>query len=50
MQTLKVFGMMTALTLIVVGIGSYFGGSGGAVFAFIFAAVMNFGIDRKSVV
>lgn len=44
MQTLKVFGMMTALTLIVVGIGSYFGGSGGAVFAFIFAAVMNFGM------
>jgi heat shock protein HtpX len=44
MQTLKVFGMMTALTLIVVGIGSYFGGSGGAVFAFIFAGVMNFGM------
>jgi len=44
MQTLKVFGMMTALTLIVVGIGSYFGGSGGAVFAFLMAAVMNFGM------
>lgn len=44
MQTLKVFGMMTALTLIVVGIGSYFGGSGGAVIAFVFAAVMNFGM------
>ena len=44
MQTLKVFGMMTALNLIVVGIGSYFGGSGGAVFAFIFAAAMNFGM------
>jgi len=44
MQTLKVFGMMTALTLIVVGIGSYFGGSGGAVLAFIMAAVMNFGM------
>ena len=44
MQTLKVFGMMTALTLIVVGIGSYFGGSGGAVFAFGMAAVMNFGM------
>jgi len=44
MQTLKVFGMMTALTLIVVGLGSYFGGSGGAVFAFVMAAVMNFGM------
>lgn len=44
MQTLKVFGMMTALTLIVVGIGSYFGGSGGAVFAFVVAAAMNFGM------
>lgn len=44
MQTLKVFGMMTALTLIVVGIGSYFGGSGGAVLAFVMAAVMNFGM------
>ncbi len=44
MQTLKVFGMMTVLTLIVVGIGSYFGGSGGAVFAFVLAAVMNFGM------
>jgi heat shock protein HtpX len=44
MQTLKVFGMMTALTLIVVGIGSYFGGSGGAVLAFVLAAVMNFGM------
>ena len=44
MQTLKVFGMMTALTLIVVGLGSYFGGSGGAVLAFVMAAVMNFGM------
>jgi heat shock protein HtpX len=44
MQTLKVFVMMTALTLVVVGIGSYFGGSTGAVFAFLFAGVMNFGM------
>jgi len=44
MQTLKVFGMMTALTLIVVGLGSYFGGSTGAVFAFVMAAAMNFGM------
>lgn len=44
MQTLKVFGMMTGLTLLVVGIGSYFGGSSGAVFAFVVAAAMNFGM------
>lgn len=44
MQTLKVFVMMTALTLVVVGLGSYFGGSTGAVFAFLFAGVMNFGM------
>ncbi|HSM59604.1 MAG TPA: M48 family metalloprotease [Longimicrobiales bacterium] len=44
MQTMKVFAMMTGLTLLVVGIGSYFGGSGGAVFAFVVAAAMNFGM------
>jgi len=44
MQTMKVFAMMAGLTLLVVGIGSYFGGSSGAVFAFIMAAVMNFGM------
>lgn len=44
MQTMKVFGMMTVLTLIVVFIGDYFGGSGGAVFAFAMAGVMNFGM------
>jgi heat shock protein HtpX len=43
-QTLKVFGMMTGLTVLVVAIGSYFGGSGGAVFAFVLAAAMNFGM------
>jgi heat shock protein HtpX len=44
MQTLKVFGMMTGLTVLVVAVGGYFGGSGGAVLAFVFAGVMNFGM------
>ena len=44
MQTLKVFGLMAGLTMLVVVIGDYFGGSGGAVIAFTFAAVMNFGM------
>ncbi len=44
MQTLKVFGMMTGLTVLVVAIGSYFGGSGGAVLAFVLAAAMNLGM------
>ena len=44
MQTLKVFGMMTALTVLVVGAGQYLGGSGGAVLAFVVAAVMNVGM------
>jgi heat shock protein HtpX len=44
MQTLKVFGLMTGLTVLVVAIGGYFGGSGGAVLAFVFAGVMNFGM------
>lgn len=44
MQTLKVFGMMTALTVLVVGAGQYLGGSGGAVLAFIVAAAMNVGM------
>jgi heat shock protein HtpX len=43
-QTLKVFGMMTGLTVLVVAIGSYFGGSGGAVLAFVLAAAMNLGM------
>jgi heat shock protein HtpX len=44
MQTLKVFGMMTALTVLVVGVGQYLGGSGGAVLAFALAVAMNFGM------
>jgi heat shock protein HtpX len=43
MQTMKVFGLMTALTLLLVGVGGYFGGSSGAVIMFVVAAVMNFG-------
>jgi heat shock protein HtpX len=41
---LKVFGMMTALTVLVVGVGQYLGGSGGAVLAFTLAVAMNFGM------
>jgi len=44
MQTLKVFGMMTALTVLVVGAGQYLGGSGGAALAFTLAVAMNFGM------
>jgi heat shock protein HtpX len=44
MQTLKVFGMMAGLTVLVVGAGGYFGGSGGAMIAFVMAALMNLGM------
>ncbi len=44
MQTFKVFGMMTALTVLVVAAGQFLGGSGGAVLAFGMAAVMNVGM------
>lgn len=44
MQTLKVFGMMTALTLLFVGFGAYLGGANGAVLFFVLASVMNFGM------
>jgi heat shock protein HtpX len=43
MQMVKVFGLMTGLTLLMVGAGAYLGGQGGAVLMFIIAAVMNFG-------
>ncbi|MBT8336139.1 MAG: zinc metalloprotease HtpX [Gemmatimonadetes bacterium] len=43
MQTLKVFGLMTVLTLLLVAGGGYFGGSNGALLMFGIAAVMNFG-------
>ncbi|MDZ7780668.1 MAG: zinc metalloprotease HtpX [Gemmatimonadota bacterium] len=44
MQTVKVFGLMTGLTVLLVAFGSYFGGTGGAVLFFAMAAVMNFGM------
>jgi heat shock protein HtpX len=43
MQTLKVFGLMTGLTLLLVTIGGAFGGSNGAILMFVIAAVMNVG-------
>jgi heat shock protein HtpX len=43
MQMIKVFGLMAGLTLVLVGIGGYFGGSSGAMLMFVIAAVMNFG-------
>lgn len=43
MQMLKVFALMAGLTLIMVGAGSYFGGSQGAVAMFVVAALMNLG-------
>lgn len=44
MQMVKVIGLMTGLTVILVGFGSYFGGSSGAVLFLVIAAVMNFGM------
>jgi heat shock protein HtpX len=43
MQMLKVVALMTGLTLLLVGLGGYFGGSNGAMIMFVVAAVMNFG-------
>ncbi len=43
MQKLRVFAMMTGLTILLVGIGSYFGGTQGAVLFFVLAAAMNLG-------
>jgi len=44
MQMIKVFGLMTGLTVLLVAFGSYFGGTNGAVVFFVMAAVMNFGM------
>ena len=44
MQMIKVFGLMTGLTVLLVAFGSYLGGSNGAVLFFVMAAVMNFGM------
>jgi heat shock protein HtpX len=43
MQTLKVVTLMAGLTILMVGAGSYFGGSQGAVIMFVFASLMNLG-------
>ena len=44
MPMVKVVGLMTALTVLMVGFGQYFGGSNGAVLFLVMAAVMNFGM------
>jgi heat shock protein HtpX len=43
MQTLKVFGLMAGLTMLMVGVGSYYGGNQGAAVMFAIAAAMNLG-------
>ena len=43
MQTLKVFALMGGLTILLVGAGSYFGGTGGMAAMFVLAALMNLG-------
>ena len=43
MQIAKVFGLMTAMTLIFIAFGQYMGGSSGAALFFVIAMVMNFG-------
>lgn len=43
MQIMKVVGLMTGLTILMVAIGSYFGGQGGALLFFGIAVVMNVG-------
>jgi heat shock protein HtpX len=44
MQMVKVVGLMTGLTVLLVAFGSYLGGSQGAVLFLILAAAMNFGM------
>jgi heat shock protein HtpX len=44
MQMLKVVALMTGLTVLMVGFGSYFGGTNGAILFLVIAAVMNFGM------
>lgn len=43
MQMAKIFGLMTAMTLILVALGQYMGGSSGAALFFVLAMAMNFG-------
>src|SRR5215471_1800846 len=42
MNTLKTAFLLTLLTLIAIGIGQYFGGRNGMIYAFVFAVAMNF--------
>ncbi len=44
MQRTKIFVMMAGLTALLVVLGGYIGGRGGAIFFFVFAALMNFGM------
>ena len=44
MEKLKVVFLMTLLTLLLVGLGGYIGGQGGAAAFFVIALVMNFGM------
>jgi len=44
MQMVKVIGLMTGLTVLLVGFGQYLGGTSGAVTFLVFAALMNFGM------
>jgi heat shock protein HtpX len=44
MEKLKVFVLMTALTLLLVGLGGYIGGNAGAAMFFIISLAMNFGM------
>ncbi|MDQ3387908.1 MAG: M48 family metalloprotease [Gemmatimonadota bacterium] len=44
MEKLRVFGLMTLLTLLLVGLGGYVGGNGGAMLFFGIALAMNFGM------
>lgn len=44
MRNMKVFVLMAGLTALVVGAGQLIGGTSGAMTAFLFAAVMNFGM------
>ena len=44
MEKIKVVGLMTVLTLMLVGLGGYIGGNGGALLFFIIALAMNFGM------
>lgn len=44
MEKLRVFGLMTLLTLLLVGLGGYVGGQGGMAVFFAVAVAMNFGM------